>query len=115
LPFLLHVLAFLGTTDVEVIDVEGTAFGPQAAGRQSRRRWPRSERSRSGGVRPDATRRILMLECFSEPTLTEVLSDPLVLDVMASDGVDPSELEAAFSRDRHDIRRRAPKRKYRKA
>jgi FMN-dependent NADH-azoreductase len=31
LPFLLHVLAFLGTTDVEVIDVEGTAFGPQAA------------------------------------------------------------------------------------
>jgi FMN-dependent NADH-azoreductase len=30
LPYLLHVLAFLGMTDVEVIDVEGTAFGPQA-------------------------------------------------------------------------------------
>jgi FMN-dependent NADH-azoreductase len=33
LPYLLHVLAFLGMTDVEVIDVEGTAFGPQAAER----------------------------------------------------------------------------------
>jgi FMN-dependent NADH-azoreductase len=32
LPYLLHVLAFLGMTDVE-IDVEGTAFGPQAAER----------------------------------------------------------------------------------
>jgi FMN-dependent NADH-azoreductase len=33
LPYLRHVLAFLGMTDVEVIDVEGTAFGPQAAER----------------------------------------------------------------------------------
>jgi len=33
LPYLLHVLAFLGMTDVEVIDVEGTAFGPAAAER----------------------------------------------------------------------------------
>jgi FMN-dependent NADH-azoreductase len=33
LPYLLHVLAFLGMTDVEVIEVEGTAFGPQAAER----------------------------------------------------------------------------------
>jgi FMN-dependent NADH-azoreductase len=33
LPYLVHVLAFLGMTDVEVIDVEGTAFGPQAAER----------------------------------------------------------------------------------
>jgi FMN-dependent NADH-azoreductase len=33
LPYLLHVLAFLGMTDVEVIDVEGTALGPQAASR----------------------------------------------------------------------------------
>jgi hypothetical protein len=66
-------------------------------------------------VRPDATRRILILECFSEPTLTEVLSDPLVLDVMTSDGVDPSELEAALVEIAGDIRRRAPKRKYRKA
>jgi FMN-dependent NADH-azoreductase len=33
LPYLLHVLAFLGMTDVEVIDVEGTEFGPQAAER----------------------------------------------------------------------------------
>jgi FMN-dependent NADH-azoreductase len=33
LPYLRHVLAFLGMTDVEVIDVEGTAFGPEAAER----------------------------------------------------------------------------------
>lgn len=33
LPYLLHVLGFLGMTDVEVIDVEGTAFGPEAADR----------------------------------------------------------------------------------
>jgi FMN-dependent NADH-azoreductase len=33
LPYLRHVLAFLGMTDVEVIDVEGTAFGPEAAAR----------------------------------------------------------------------------------
>ncbi len=56
-----------------------------------------------------------MLECFSEPTLTEVLSDPLVMDVMASDGVDPSELEAALVEIAGDIRRRAPKRKFREA
>jgi FMN-dependent NADH-azoreductase len=31
LPYLRHVLGFLGMTDIEVIDVEGTAFGPQAA------------------------------------------------------------------------------------
>ncbi len=30
-PYLKHVLGFLGMTDVEVIDVEGTAFGPDAA------------------------------------------------------------------------------------
>jgi hypothetical protein len=56
-----------------------------------------------------------MLECFSEPTLAEVLSDPLVMDVMASDGVDRGELEAALVEIAGDIRRRAPKRKYRKA
>jgi FMN-dependent NADH-azoreductase len=32
-PYLRHVLGFLGMTDVEVIDIEGTAFGPQAAER----------------------------------------------------------------------------------
>jgi len=30
-PYLKNVLGFLGMTDVEVIDVEGTAFGPEAA------------------------------------------------------------------------------------
>jgi FMN-dependent NADH-azoreductase len=32
-PYLRHVLGFLGMTDVEVIDVEGIALGPQAAER----------------------------------------------------------------------------------
>jgi len=30
-PYLKNVLAFLGMTDVEVIEVEGTAFGPEVA------------------------------------------------------------------------------------
>lgn len=30
-PYLKHVLGFLGMTDIEVVDVEGTAFGPEAA------------------------------------------------------------------------------------
>ena len=30
-PYLKSVLGFLGMTDVEVIEVEGTAFGPDAA------------------------------------------------------------------------------------
>ncbi len=47
-----------------------------------------------------------MTECFSEPTLDEVLSDPLVQDVMASDGVDPAELQASLSEIAGDIRRR---------
>ena len=33
LPYLRHVLGFLGMTDVEVIDIEGTAFGPETAER----------------------------------------------------------------------------------
>jgi FMN-dependent NADH-azoreductase len=33
LPYLLQVLGFLGMTDIEVIDIEGTAFGPEAAER----------------------------------------------------------------------------------
>lgn len=30
-PYLKHMLGFLGMTDVEVIDVEGTAYGPEVA------------------------------------------------------------------------------------
>ena len=45
-----------------------------------------------------------MTECFSEPTLDEVLSDPLVQDVMASDGVDPAELQTSLIEIAGDIR-----------
>ena len=56
-----------------------------------------------------------MTECFSEPTLDEVLSDPLVQDVMASDGVDRAELQASLSEIAGDIRRRRSARQQRKA
>ncbi len=32
-PYLRHVLGFMGITDIEVIDIEGVAFGPEAAQR----------------------------------------------------------------------------------
>ena len=56
-----------------------------------------------------------MTECFSEPTLDEVLSDPLVQDVMASDGVDPAELQASLIEIAGDIRRRRLSRRHRQA
>jgi hypothetical protein len=56
-----------------------------------------------------------MTQCCSEPTLAEVLSDPLVMEVMASDGVDPIQLEAALADLAGDIRRREPQRKSRRA
>jgi hypothetical protein len=46
------------------------------------------------------------MECFAEPTLDEVLSDPLVMEVMASDGVDRTELETALVEIAGDIRAR---------
>jgi hypothetical protein len=33
---------------------------------------------------------------FREPTLTEILSDPIVSALMKADGVDPCELEATL-------------------
>jgi|HubBroStandDraft_6_1064221.scaffolds.fasta_scaffold4058575_2 hypothetical protein len=56
-----------------------------------------------------------MTECFSEPTLDEVLSDPLVQEVMASDGVDRAELQASLSEIAGDIRRRRSVRQHRQA
>jgi hypothetical protein len=56
-----------------------------------------------------------MTQCFPEPTLAEVLSDPLVKEVMASDGVDPIQLEAALADLAGNIRRREPQRKPRRA
>jgi hypothetical protein len=53
---------------------------------------------------------MFVMECFAEPTLEEVLSDPMVMEVMASDGVDPAELEAALVEIAGDIRRRTHKR-----
>jgi hypothetical protein len=56
-----------------------------------------------------------MTQCFSEPTLAEVLSDPLVMEVMASDGVDPTQLGAALADLAGNIRRRELQRKSRRA
>ena len=41
-----------------------------------------------------------MTNVFRSRLLDEVLSDPLVQDVMASDGVDPAELAGVAQRDR---------------
>ncbi len=50
------------------------------------------------------------MTCFSEPTLDEVLSDPLIQDMMASDGIDPQELETELAVLAIDLRRRKPAR-----
>jgi hypothetical protein len=46
--------------------------------------------------------------CFNEPTLSELLDDPLIWLLMASDGVDPSELQALFA-EMADLRARRPR------
>jgi hypothetical protein len=56
-----------------------------------------------------------LTECFSEPTLDEVLADPLVQDVMASDGVDVAELQASLIEIAGDIRHRRASRQQRQA
>ena len=107
LPYLLHVLAFLGMTDVEVIDVEGTAFGPPAAERAVATAWP-CRPGRSGAARGlDPTKEITM-ECFSEPSLAEVLSDPLVREVM--DGIRWRRSQGTRGGARGDRRRSPPAR-----
>ena len=35
--------------------------------------------------------------CHREPTLEEILSEPIILAVMEADGVDPHELEAMLT------------------
>lgn len=37
-------------------------------------------------------------EQYAEPTLSELLSDPIIKLVMTADGVDPREIEALMSR-----------------
>ena len=36
--------------------------------------------------------------CHREPTITEILSDSIVVSLMRADGVDPNELEAMLRR-----------------
>jgi hypothetical protein len=48
-----------------------------------------------------------MFRCSSELTLKEVLSDSIVRAVMAADGVDPQELEAALEEVARTRNRRA--------
>jgi len=43
-----------------------------------------------------------MLTCHRDPTLTDLLNDPITQAVMRADGVDPKELESLF----HDVARR---------
>jgi len=39
IPYLRSVLGFLGMTDVEVLEIDGTAYGPEAA-EKNRPTWP---------------------------------------------------------------------------
>ena len=39
-----------------------------------------------------------MITCHEEPTLDEILSDPVIEAVMAADGVDPGEVETLVRR-----------------
>lgn len=41
-----------------------------------------------------------MIACHGEPTLDEILSDPVIEAVMAADGVDPNEIETLLHRVR---------------
>jgi hypothetical protein len=41
-----------------------------------------------------------MITCHEEPTLDEMLSDPVIEAVMAADGVDPGEVETLVRRVR---------------
>jgi hypothetical protein len=42
------------------------------------------------------------MTCHRDPTLTDLLNDPITQAVMRADGVDPKELESLF----HDVARR---------
>jgi hypothetical protein len=39
-----------------------------------------------------------MIACHREPTLAEMLSDPVIQSAMAADGVDPGEIEILLRR-----------------
>jgi hypothetical protein len=39
-----------------------------------------------------------MIACHREPTLAEMLSDPVIQSAMAADGVDPSEVKTLLHR-----------------
>ncbi|MEA3026953.1 MAG: hypothetical protein QOF91_2238 [Alphaproteobacteria bacterium] len=41
-----------------------------------------------------------MITCHDEPTLDEILSDPVIEAVMEADGVDPGEVETLVRRVR---------------
>jgi hypothetical protein len=50
-----------------------------------------------------------MRPCYPEPTLSEVLSDPLILSVMKADRVDVSSLEKSLLETSAKIRGFAPR------
>jgi hypothetical protein len=50
-----------------------------------------------------------MFTCYRDPTLTDLLNDPLTLAVMQADGVNPQQIESLF---RDLARRRAELSRY---
>ena len=113
MPYLKSVLGFLGMTDVEVLEVEGTAFGPDAAEKAvaaaTAKLHAHCEQRTAARRRERANkkRRRTMRFCHDELTLDEMLNDPLIGAVMRADGVDPDELGAEFARMARRSRKRS--------
>ena len=49
---------------------------------------------KAGG--PDDVKEVPMTACFRDPTLAELLDDPIARAVMRADGVNPQELETSL-------------------
>ena len=52
-----------------------------------------------------------MLQCYQEFSLKDALSDALIRTVMAADGVDPEELEAALTEIARNLKGSSPRRR----
>jgi hypothetical protein len=101
-PYLKSVLGFLGMTDVDVLEVEGTAMARRPPRRRSRRDSEAAATCEQRVARkpPDniqARRRTTDAVCHDELSLDDMLNDPLIGAVMRADGVDPKQLGAELA------------------
>lgn len=94
LPYLPSMLVFLCMTEVEVVEVEGMAFGSDAVGKSVAATFRQLHERCSQAVAADLNNGVATMDwCHREPQLSDVLSDPIIGMLMKADGVDPRELE----------------------